>query len=137
MPSYVRNIIFLFFFPEWEYAPYPSYPDDDGTDAIREAVAKRLEEALRGAKRTHLSCGEVLLPCGLLQEIAKEIVEMADSEPCGLRGCTLHLNFQGEEDCRKLCTVKCDPSTASTFELYLTFKQSTAGWNSFLPQFLK
>jgi len=79
----------------------------------------------------------VLLPCGLLQRISQDILAMAESEPCGLRGCTLYLNFEGEQDCRRLSTVKCDPSTASTFELYLTLKQASAGWNSFLPQFLK
>lgn len=101
------------------------------------ALSKRIECELRSAKRTHLACGEVLLPCGLLQRIARDILSMAESEPCGLRGCTLYLNFEGEDVCRRLSTVKCDPATASTFELFLTFKQSNTGWNSFLPQFLK
>lgn len=117
---------------DWEYEPYIGDNDEYGSD-----LSARLEAELRAAKSTHLSCGEVLLPCGLLQRISQDILAMADSEPCGLRGCTLYLNFEGEQDCRRLSTVKCDPSTASTFELYLTLKQTSAGWNSFLPQFLK
>ncbi|XP_022916843.1 protein scylla-like [Onthophagus taurus] len=100
------------------------------------ALSDRLGEELRAAKGTHLSCGEVLLPCDLLPRIARDILEKADSEPYGLRGCTLYLSFEGAEECRKLCTIKCDPTTTSTFEVFLTLKQSTTGWN-FLPQFIK
>lgn len=99
-------------------------------------LSKRLESEIRAAKRTHLSCGEVLLPCGLLQKISEDILRIAESELCGVRGCTLYLLFEGEEDCRRLSTVKVDPATPSTFELYLTFKQANAGWG-FLPQFFK
>ncbi|XP_018324751.1 protein charybde [Agrilus planipennis] len=120
----------------WVYDYDSSYEEDYGTTAVN-ALSQRLEQELRAAKRSHFSCGEVLLPCGLLQTISQDILSLADKEPCGLRGCTLYLNFEGEEDCRRLSTVRCDPTTASTFELYLTLKQSSTKWNSFLPQFLK
>lgn len=100
-------------------------------------LSKRIENELKLAKRKQLSCCEVLLPCGLLRMIARDILSMAESEPCGLRGCTLYLNIDGDDVCRRLSIVKCDPSTASTFELTLTLKQTNNGWNSFLPQFLK
>lgn len=109
---------------------------DEPTYSSAEFLSKKLEEEIRSAKRTHLSCGEVLLPCGLLQKIAENILQTADTELCGLRGMTLYLLFEGEEDCRRLSAVKIDPTTPSTFELYLTFKQANAGW-TFLPQFLK
>lgn len=102
-----------------------------------EALSKRLEAELRTAKRTHLSVGEVLLPNGLTRAIAKDMFQLAETEPCGLKGCTLYIVFETNELKTKLSTVKCDPITPTTFELYLTLRQSTAGWNSFLPQFLK
>lgn len=101
-----------------------------------EFLSKRLEEEIRSAKRTHLSCGEVLLPCGLLQKISKDILQVSETELCGLRGMNLYLLFEGIEDCRRLSVFKIDPTTTSTFEVYLTFKQANAGW-AFLPQFLK
>ncbi|KAB0794023.1 hypothetical protein PPYR_13643 [Photinus pyralis] len=110
---------------------------DDNCEVAINALSKRLETELRQAKSTSLGCCEVLLPCGLLQRISKDIIAMAESEPCGLRGCTLYLNFEGLEECRRLSIIKCDPTTASTFELYLTLKQAPSGWNSFLPQFLR
>ncbi|XP_030751835.1 protein charybde-like [Sitophilus oryzae] len=118
---------------DWEY----DYPDSTEEPAVVEALSKRLEAELREAKDTHLSMGEVLLPNGLTRRIAQDIFRMADNEPCGLRGCTLYVNFEGEGFNRMLCTFRCDPSTPSTFELYLTLKQSTAGWSNILPQFLK
>lgn len=121
---------------DWNYEPYVT-EDSEGAGAVN-ALSKRLESELRAAKRTHLDCTEVLLPCGLLQRIARDILAMAESEPCGMRGCTLYLCYENE-DCKTLTTgtLKCDPATASTFELYLTLKLSCAGWNSYLPQFLR
>ncbi|KAF2898735.1 hypothetical protein ILUMI_07441 [Ignelater luminosus] len=124
--------------PQPQHFDYDSYSaSEDPCEAAVNGLSKRLETELREAKHTHLACGEVLLPCGLLQRISRDIISMAESEPCGLRGCTLYLNFEGHQECRRLSIVKCDPTTASTFELYLTLKQASGGWNSFLPQFLK
>ncbi|XP_018569302.1 protein charybde [Anoplophora glabripennis] len=117
---------------DWEYS---EFPESEETSLI-EALSKRLEAELRTAKRTHLSVGEVLLPNGLTRAIAQDMFQLADVEPCGLKGCTLYINFEAEELKTRLSTIKCDPTTPSTFEVYLTLKQA-AGWNSFLPQFLK
>lgn len=119
---------------DWDY---PDYPDDCNEPAQIEALSKRLEAELREAKNTHLMVGEVLLPNGLTHRIAQDIFRIADNEPYGLRGCALYINFEGEGINKKLTTFRCDPSTAPTFEVYLTLKQSTASWNNFLPQFIK
>ncbi|CAH1183026.1 unnamed protein product [Ceutorhynchus assimilis] len=116
---------------EWDCPENPNEP------ALVEALSKRLEAELREAKNTHLMVGEVLLPNGLTRRIAQHIFRMADSEFYGLRGCTLYIDFEGEGVNRKLSSFRCDPTTPATFEVYLTLKQSTAAWNSFLPQFLK
>ncbi|XP_044253602.1 protein scylla-like [Tribolium madens] len=119
----------------WYYDPSRQVQESD-CDSPVSFLSKRLEEEIRKAKRTHLSCGEVLLPCGLLQKVAEDVLEIAETELYGLKGCTLYLLYEGEEDCRRLSNFKIDPTTPSTFEIYLTFKQANAGW-TFLPQFLK
>lgn len=106
------------------------------TKAI-ESLIGRLECELRAAKRTHLECGEVLLPTGFLNTIANEVYELAECEPYGLRGCTLHLYFENDQERQKISTIKYDLDTVSTFELYLTLKQDFAVWQIILPQFLK
>ncbi|KAF4518922.1 hypothetical protein B566_EDAN006760 [Ephemera danica] len=101
------------------------------------ALARRLEEELRAAKSAQLACGEVLLPANLLPRIARDVLRLAENEPCGLRGCTLYIKFEGDQECRRIGTVKCDPNTVSTFEVYLTLKQDSSPWHSLLPQFIK
>lgn len=64
--------------------------------------------------------------------------EQSEKEPCGIRGCTIYIEFEDEPDnTRRIATMKTDPNTVSTFELYLTLKQDRRGWTSILPQFLK
>lgn len=112
--------------------------DDSEDGGACQALARRLEDELRAAKSAQLACGEVLLPADLLPRIARDVLRMAENEPCGLRGCTLYINFETEQECRRIGTVKCDPNTVSTFELFLTLSQdSRSTWHSLLPQFLK
>lgn len=119
---------------KWYYDPRPHLIEPSNSAA--HFLAKMLEEEIRSAKKTHLSAGEVLLPTGLLQRVSEDVLEVAESECYGVRGMTLHLLYEGEEDCRRMSCLKLDPSTPSTFEVYLTFKQANAGWG-FLPQFIK
>ncbi|XP_055645253.1 protein scylla-like isoform X2 [Toxorhynchites rutilus septentrionalis] len=106
-------------------------------DALQ-ALAVRLESELRTAKRRHLVCTEVLLPADLLPQIASQMFELSEKEPCGIRGCTVYIEFEDEPDnSRRIATMKTDPMTVSTFELYLTLRQDRSGWRSILPQFLK
>ncbi|KAL9703581.1 hypothetical protein quinque_007099 [Culex quinquefasciatus] len=106
-------------------------------DALQ-ALAARLETELRTAKRRHLVCTEVLLPADLLPRIAAQMFELSEKEPCGIRGCTVYIEFEDEpENSRRIATMKTDPTTVSTFELYLTLRQDRSGWTSILPQFLK
>lgn len=106
-------------------------------DALQ-ALSSRLESELRTAKRRHLACTEVLLPADLLPRIASQMFELSEKEPCGIRGCTVYIEFEDEPDnSRRIATMKTDPTTVSTFELYLTLRQDRSGWTSILPQFLK
>ncbi|KAG8295662.1 protein charybde-like [Homalodisca vitripennis] len=112
--------------------------EDLEDSAACQALAIRLEEQLRAAKTAQLACGEVLLPADLLPRAASDILQMAENEPCGLRGCTLYVNFESEQECRKIGTIKCDPNTVSTFELFLTLRRDARStWTSLIPQFIK
>lgn len=53
------------------------------------------------------------------------------------RGCTLFINFETDNMCRRLSRIQCDPNAVSTFELYLTLKQDHNSWHILLPQFIK
>ncbi|XP_052862405.1 protein scylla-like isoform X2 [Anopheles cruzii] len=105
-------------------------------DALQK-LTQRLECELRSAKQQHLACTEVLLPKDLLHRISSQMFDLSEKEPCGIRGCTIYIEFEDEPDnTRRIATMKTD-NTVSTFELYLTLKQDRRGWTSMLPQFLK
>jgi len=59
--------------------------EDCGDSAAVQALARRLEDVLRAAKSAQLDCGGVLLPADLLPRIARDVLRMAENEPCGLK----------------------------------------------------
>nr|CAI5870470.1 unnamed protein product [Callosobruchus analis] len=91
------------------------------------------------------SAAIVLLPCGLLRRIARDVLSMAECEPCGVRGCRLYVTFESNSsgavgnvaDGACIAAVHWDPATPATHELYLTLRQQpNAGWQ-FLPQVIR
>lgn len=113
------------------------YSEDFDATAINDLSLRLLDE-LRAAKSRHLSCTEVSLPCDLTPRIAAEILRLSEKEPCGLRGCTIYIEFEDEpNNSRRIASLKLDKETVSTFEIYLTLRQDHRGWTALLPQFMK
>ncbi|ALC43689.1 scyl [Drosophila busckii] len=101
-------------------------------------LSLRLLDKLREAKSRHLTCTEVSLPCDLTTKISADIIRVSEKEPCGLRGCTIYVEFEDEpQNSRRIASLKLDPETVSTFEVYLTLRQDHRGWTALLPQFMK
>lgn len=116
---------------------YNALEDSERATAIN-SLCTRLQYELRAAKSRHLECTEVLLPDDLLSKIASQIYFLSEKEPCGIKGCAIYIDFEDEPASpRRISSLKVDPNTLSTFELYLTIKQDKSGWHNILPQFLK
>uniref|UniRef100_A0A1A9WGG4 Protein scylla n=1 Tax=Glossina brevipalpis TaxID=37001 RepID=A0A1A9WGG4_9MUSC len=116
-----------------------TFYDTNNSDmsAVNE-LSLRLRNELKAAKSRHLSCTEVSLPCDLTTRIAAEILSLSEREPCGLRGCTIYIEFEDEpNNSRRIASLKLDIETVSTFEIYLTLRQAHRGWATLLPQFMK
>lgn len=106
-------------------------------DAVAQ-LAMRLQAELRAAKSRHLACTEVLLPADLLNRVASDMVDMSEKEPCGIRGCSVYIEFEDEPgNSRRIASLQVGASMVPTFELYLTLKHDQTGWTAKLPQFLK
>ncbi|XP_023160979.1 protein scylla [Drosophila hydei] len=124
------------------YNPY-SYEDEltaccDVDMALVSELSNGLLDKLREAKACHLTCTEVSLPCDLTPNIAADIIRVSEKEPCGIRGCTIYVEFEDEpQNSRRIASLKVDPETVSTFEVYLTLRQDHRGWAALLPQFMK
>lgn len=109
-------------------------------DEAIQQISDMLMQTLRDAKKLHLlPCTEVLLPCELLRCVSVEMLKKSENEACGIRGCNIIIEFEDERgQKRQIASTKTDQNTVSTFELILELKQDrSAGWTTFLPQFLK
>ncbi|KAI8122388.1 Protein scylla [Lucilia cuprina] len=127
--------------PDYYYATEDEQQIDcDSIDAaaVNELSLLLLAE-LRAAKTRNLTCTEVSLPSDLTQRIATDIVRVSEREPCGIRGCTVFVEYEEElNSVKRIAKLKLDPEMVSTFEdMYLTLRQDKRGWTSLLPQFIK
>jgi len=68
-------------------------------------------------------------PTGLLSVIASHVLQEAAAEPYGVKGCLLHVDYEGQTALHRLATLDGDSSTAAkTFELTLTLRQAQPTW---------
>lgn len=110
---------------------YPSYGSAE--DVIEESVwhqvsAKICDELRQSSRKINL---EVFVPTNLMERISKDVVRMSGCEPCGLRGCVIHLKLE-QRSCvsHKMGVVQLDLNTVPTFELHLTLVQDKKRWYS-------
>eukprot|EP00062_Callorhinchus_milii_P022328 gi/632979975/ref/XP_007906769.1/ PREDICTED: DNA damage-inducible transcript 4-like protein [Callorhinchus milii] len=93
-------------------------------------LTKLFENCLSRAKKTKLHCSEVLVPERLIRRVARDVLCLSSSEPCGLRGSIIYVNLEIENMCKKLDRIVYDSSVIPTFELTLIFKQDDNTWPS-------
>ncbi|XP_067851936.1 DNA damage-inducible transcript 4-like protein-like [Heptranchias perlo] len=93
-------------------------------------LAKQIEHCLSTSKKSQLHCQELLIPQYMSRRIALDVLRMAASEPCGLRGAVIYVNLEHENTNKKLGKIVYDSSVIPTFELTLVFKQDSNTWPS-------
>ncbi|XP_072312483.1 DNA damage-inducible transcript 4 protein [Eucyclogobius newberryi] len=95
---------------------------------LKEAV-ELIASSLREAKDSDsaLRCSRLLIPDKLLQHIGRELLHLATSEPCGLRGALIHLCVEQGEACEGVAQLSVDPYLVPTFQLTLVLRLETSG----------
>lgn len=104
--------------------------DEPIDESLCDDVCSCLHTKLHESQSLH-HC-KLQLPANLLRKIADDIMRMSCREPCGLRGCVLHLSIERKQKDRMqtLGQIQFDPHTVTTFELYLTLIEDLTGWLS-------
>lgn len=92
----------------------------------RVLLARRLEDALREAKLKSVLTSEILIPRHLTHRISLDVIKMAEVEPCGLRGCVIHILLDDASTRKRIGRVFCDRRVVSTFEVFLTLRKDSA-----------
>uniref|UniRef100_A0A8C8RAK3 DNA damage-inducible transcript 4-like protein n=1 Tax=Pelusios castaneus TaxID=367368 RepID=A0A8C8RAK3_9SAUR len=116
----------------WDYIlPEPNLNEVVFEERACQSLVKMLENCLSKSKQTKLHCSKLLIPEKLTKRIAQDVLRLSSTEPCGLKGCVIHVNVEVGNVCKKLDKIICDSSVVPTFELTLVFKQECCSWPSF------
>ncbi|XP_009288869.1 PREDICTED: DNA damage-inducible transcript 4 protein [Aptenodytes forsteri] len=116
-----------------EYAEGASLPDldllHDPEDELlcanlMDLVQATLGRAPLGAKR----CSRLLMPAQLLAQVRTELLRLACSEPCGLRGALLDLCVEHGKACHDVGHIAVDPAVVPTFQLTLVLRLDSSLW---------
>uniref|UniRef100_UPI00398F8DA0 DNA damage-inducible transcript 4 protein n=1 Tax=Pristiophorus japonicus TaxID=55135 RepID=UPI00398F8DA0 len=105
-----------------------SVDDDPFEEFLCADVMQLIEQSLAEAKRGALRCFKLLVPDQLSAQVAEELLRLAASEPCGLRGAVLHLNVEDHKVCRAMDHIVVDCSLPPTFELTLVLRLEVGFW---------
>lgn len=98
-------------------------------ETILKEVVDLIERSLREAKDSDcaLRCTKLLIPERLLEHIGKELLHLAASEPCGLRGALIDLCVEQGAICESMGQISVDPYLVPTFQLTLVLRQESSG----------
>ncbi|KAL0964746.1 hypothetical protein UPYG_G00328340 [Umbra pygmaea] len=103
----------------------------DDLQAMEETLLKEVVDliacSLREAKDRALRCSKLLIPEKLLEHIGEELLHLAASEPCGLRGALIDLCVEQGGVCQSMEEIAVDPYLVPTFQLTLVLRLESEG----------
>lgn len=100
-------------------------PEDEVLCAeLLELVQATLGKAPLGAQR----CSRLLMPAQLVAQVRTELLRLACSEPCGLRGALLDLCVEHGKACHDVGHIAVDPAVVPTFQLTLVLRLDSRLW---------
>ncbi|XP_042214560.1 protein charybde-like [Homarus americanus] len=109
----------------------------EGEVAAKVSMVQQLTQEVT-SRADALGCGQVMVPNGLIDEVTAQVLRLADSEPCGLRGGVLHVLYDdGQQGEQELTRVVLDPTMPNTYEVYLTLTPDTTTWYHKMSRIIK
>lgn len=107
--------------------------DDLFYDPLEETILKEVVDLIAGSLREAkdsdcaLRCTKLLIPEKLLEHIGQELLHLAASEPCGLRGALIDLCVEQGAVCESMGQLSVDPYLVPTFQLTLVLRLESGG----------
>ncbi|XP_010779174.1 DNA damage-inducible transcript 4 protein [Notothenia coriiceps] len=102
-------------------------------DPMEETILKEVVDLIAGSLKEAkdsdcaLRCSKLLIPEKLLEHIGQELLHLAASEPCGLRGALIDLCVEQGAVCESMAQLSVDPYLVPTFELTLVLRLESGG----------
>uniref|UniRef100_A0A3Q3X7V7 DNA damage-inducible transcript 4 protein n=1 Tax=Mola mola TaxID=94237 RepID=A0A3Q3X7V7_MOLML len=102
---------------------------DPMEEAILKEVVGLIAGSLREAKDSDcaLRCAKLLIPEKLLEHIGQELLHLAASEPCGMRGALIDLCVEQGAVWESVGQLSVDPYLVPTFQLTLVLRLESGG----------
>lgn len=102
---------------------------DPMEEALVREVVGLIAGSLREAKESDcaLRCTKLLIPEKLLEHVGQELLHLAASEPCGLRGALIDLCVERGPVCESVGQLSVDPYLVPTFQLTLVLRLESGG----------
>lgn len=104
--------------------------EDLFNDPMEETILKEVVDLIAGSLRDSkdsLRCTKLLIPDKLLEHIGQELLHLAASEPCGLRGALVDLCVEQGAVCESMAQLSVDPYLVPTFQLTLVLRLDSSG----------
>ncbi|XP_020835813.1 DNA damage-inducible transcript 4 protein [Phascolarctos cinereus] len=116
-----------------EYMDEVSLPDfdllsDPEDEHLCTNLMQLLQETLAQAKLGSKRPARLLMPSQLVAQVGKELMRLAYSEPCGLRGALLDVCVEQGKSCHSVEQLAVDPSLVPTFQLTLVLRLDSRLW---------
>lgn len=111
----------------------PLCNDDLFFDPMEETILKEVVDLIAGSLKEAkdsdcaLRCTKLLIPDKLLEHIGQELLHLAASEPCGLRGALIDLCVEQGPTCDSVTQLSVDPYLVPTFQLTLVLRLESGG----------
>lgn len=102
-----------------------SDPEDEHLCA---SLLQLLQESLGQARLGSRRPVRLLMPGQLVSQVGKELLSLAYSEPCGLRGALLDICVEQGKSCHSLGQLALEPSLVPTFQLTLVLRLDSRFW---------
>lgn len=100
---------------------------DPMEESLCKEVVQLIARSLIEAKDGTLHCSKLLIPEKLLEHIGQELVHLAASEPCGLRGALIDLCVEQGNTYQCAGQIAADPYLVPTFQLTLVLRLESGG----------
>uniref|UniRef100_A0A8C5Q6I9 DNA damage-inducible transcript 4 protein n=1 Tax=Leptobrachium leishanense TaxID=445787 RepID=A0A8C5Q6I9_9ANUR len=108
--------------------PDPELLSDPEGEQLCPSLLKLIKRSLARANISSLRCSRLLLPDDLIHNLGQELLHLAYSEPCGLRGAIIDLCVEQGKACYSAAQITVDPAVVPTFQLTVLLRPDSRLW---------
>ncbi|NP_001079791.1 DNA damage-inducible transcript 4 protein [Xenopus laevis] len=102
--------------------------NDPEGEQLCPSLLKLINRCLTKARINSLRCSRLLIPDELLCNLGQELLHLAYSEPCGLRGALIDLCVENGKDCHSVAQITVDQAVVPTFQLTVLLRLDSRLW---------